>query len=141
MQRWTIPGGVIVATGLVLVLCSSCCHVSGQRGAENTSARYCWIIELKADEVAAYRALRETEWPKVLEKIKAFQMCNYSNELVELNSGGYRLMSFIDYTGRDFNADMKRMVDDPTAQGWWTIAKPQQISEKPEVAFEVIYVD
>lgn len=141
MQSGKFRGGFIVAIGLTVVLCSSCCHVSGQRGAENIPARYCWIIELKSDQVEAYRALRETEWPKVLEKIKAFQMSNYSNELVEMDSGGYNLTSFIDYTGRDFNADMKRMVDDPTAQGWWKIAKPRQISEAPDVAFEMIFVD
>lgn len=126
MQSGIFRGGFIVAIGLVLVLCSGCCHLSERCGAENTTARYGWVIGLKADHVAEYKELHAAVWPKVLEQIKASHIRNYSIYLAELRPGEFYLFSYLEYTGNDFDSDMKRMADDSTTQTWWKVTKPCQ---------------
>jgi len=73
--------------------------------------RYGMVIGIKPEKVAEYRKLHAAVWPDVLSMIKD---CNISNYSIYLKDN--MLFSYFEYTGEDFNADMKKMVADPMTQ-------------------------
>ena len=60
-------------------------------------------------------------WPKILAKITACHIRNYSI----FHKDGL-LSAYFEYTGKDFTADMARMAADPRTQEWWAIMMPMQ---------------
>ena len=46
--------------------------------------------------------------------------------LRELERGKYYLFSYIEYTGFNFDADMKKMAAEPIMQKWWRYCEPCQ---------------
>lgn len=60
-------------------------------------------------------------WPEINAKIKA---CNISNYSIYYRDG--YLFSYYEYTGNDYEADMKKMADDPKTQEWWGLCDPCQ---------------
>ncbi|MFT4154270.1 L-rhamnose mutarotase [Parafilimonas sp.] len=88
--------------------------------------RYASITGLKTEEIAYYKELHIAVWPGVLKQIKASHIENYSIYLKEID-GKYFLFSYFEYTGDDFDADMKRMAEDPETQRWWKETDPMQI--------------
>lgn len=88
--------------------------------------RYASITGLKADKVQEYKTLHAQAWPAVLKKITECNIHNYSIYLKQINGKPY-LFSYFEYTGDDFNADMKKMAADPTTKKWWQKTDPTQI--------------
>ena len=60
-------------------------------------------------------------WPGVAKTITECNIKNYSI----FYKDGY-LFSYFEYTGKDYDSDMKKMADDPVTQKWWDICKPMQ---------------
>lgn len=89
--------------------------------------RYGWVIGLRPEKLAEYKALHTAVWPGVLQTIKACHIQNYSIYLRQMPDGTYFLFSYLEYTGADFGADMKKMAADPETQRWWAICIPCQI--------------
>ena len=83
--------------------------------------RYGQIIRLRPEKENYYRQLHANVWPGVLDKITGCNITNYSIFLRD----GY-LFAYFEYTGDDFEADMKKMADDPLTQEWWAECKPCQ---------------
>jgi len=92
----------------------------------HTIKRYAGITGLKPDKVQEYKSLHAHAWPAVLKKITECNIRNYSIYLKQINGKPY-LFSYFEYTGDDFNADMKKMAADPTTQQWWKQTDPTQI--------------
>ncbi len=88
--------------------------------------RYAWIIGVKEDKVHEYKKLHADVWPEVLDMIKQCNIQRYSIYLRKLPDGKNYLFSYLEYTGKDFNADMAKMAADPTTQKWWDVCKPCQ---------------
>lgn len=86
--------------------------------------RYASIIGLRADQIDEYKRLHADVWPAVRERIKASNISNYSIFLREPEN---LLLSYFEYTGSDFAADMAAMAADPETQRWWSICDPMQI--------------
>lgn len=86
--------------------------------------RFGWVAKAKADMVAKYVQLHANPWPAVLERNKACNLRNYSIFLKRLPDGEQYLFSYVEYTGEDFEADMKKMAADPEVQRWWDECKP-----------------
>lgn len=84
-----------------------------------------WITGLKPDKVARYKELHANCWPGVLEKIKASHIRNYSIYLKEIDGKPF-LFSYLEYTGSDFDGDMRKMAADPETQRWWKETDPCQ---------------
>jgi len=88
--------------------------------------RYGSITGLKPEKIAAYKKLHAAAWPGVLKKITECNIHNYSIYLKEIEGKPY-LFSYFEYTGKDFDADMKKMAADTTTQRWWKETAPMQI--------------
>ncbi|SPF81586.1 L-rhamnose mutarotase [Pseudoprimorskyibacter insulae] len=85
--------------------------------------RYGSVIGLGPDAIAEYKRLHADVWPGVLKMISACHIRNYSIFLKEPEN---LLFSYFEYHGSDFEADMKRMADDPETQRWWDVCMPLQ---------------
>ena len=60
-----------------------------------------------------------------MKQLKACHIQNYSIFEKEVDGNLY-LFSYLEYTGNDFEADMKRMAADPETQRWWKETDPCQ---------------
>ena len=109
---------------LLISLCIAACN--------NPVKRYGMVTGLQPDKVAYYKQLHAAVWPGVLRTIKASHIRNYSIYLHKINEQ-YYLFSYFEYTGNDFDLDMKKMAADSTTQRWWKETAPLQIP-LPEAA-------
>ena len=60
-----------------------------------------------------------------MKQLKACHIQNYSIFEKEIDGKLY-LFSYLEYTGNDFDADMKKMAADPETQRWWKETDPCQ---------------
>ncbi|HET7412562.1 MAG TPA: L-rhamnose mutarotase, partial [Pararhizobium sp.] len=81
------------------------------------------VIGLGADRVAEYKRLHADVWPEILELISA---CNITNYSIYLKEPDNLLFGYWEYHGTDFDADMKKMADDPRNKEWWAVCMPCQ---------------
>lgn len=88
--------------------------------------RFGSVIGVKPEAIPEYKRLHAEAWPGVLKKIEECNIRNYSIYLGELKPGEYYLFSYFEYVGSDFDADMKKMADDPLTQKWWEHTDPLQ---------------
>ena len=111
---------VFVATVAALAMTAGCVP------REATVQRYGSVIGIKPENIAEYKKLHAAVWPEVLSKLEAVNIRNYSIYLAEVNKGEWYLFSYFEYTGSDFEADMKKMADDPNTKRWWKHTDPLQ---------------
>ncbi len=87
--------------------------------------RYGWVTGLKTEKAAYYRQLHANPWSSVNQKLKDCHIQNYSIYVKEIEGKLY-LFSYLEYTGKDFDKDMKRMAADPETRRWWQETDPCQ---------------
>ena len=87
--------------------------------------RHAWVTGLKPQKADYYRKLHANPWPSVNAKIKECNIRNFSIYEREIDGKTY-LFAYLEYTGKDFAADMKKMGDDPETQRWWKETAPCQ---------------
>ena len=92
----------------------------------NTVQRYGMVTGIKPEKIAYYKQLHANAWPGVLKKIKGCNIQNYSIYIREIDSN-YYLFSYFEYTGDNFDEDMKKMAADTVTQRWWNETDPAQI--------------
>ncbi|WP_417828014.1 L-rhamnose mutarotase [Thalassospira sp.] len=85
--------------------------------------RHGQVIGVGADAIAEYKRIHADVWPGVLAKISE---CNIRNYSIFLKEPENVLFAYFEYVGTDFDADMKKMADDPETQRWWSCCKPLQ---------------
>lgn len=84
------------------------------------------ITGIKPDKIEYYKQLHAKTWPGVLKKLKECNIRNYSIYIQKIEDK-YFLVSYFEYTGVDFDKDMKKMAADSTTQRWWKLTDPTQI--------------
>ncbi|MDB6018187.1 MAG: hypothetical protein JWR19_2676 [Pedosphaera sp.] len=94
--------------------------------------RYAWVTGLKPEKAVHYEELHAHPWPGVNQMIKSCHIQNFSIHECEIDSRLY-LFAYLEYTGTNFDADMKRMAADPETQRWWKETDPCQ-SALPDAA-------
>jgi L-rhamnose mutarotase len=94
--------------------------------------RFAWITGLKPEKAEYYRQLHAKPWPAVNRMLKECHIRNFSIHEREIDGKLY-LFAYLEYTGQDFDADMKRMAADPETQRWWQETDPCQ-SPLPDAA-------
>ena len=87
--------------------------------------RYAWITGLKPEKADYYRKLHANPWPAVNARIKDCNIRNFSIYEREIEGKTY-LFAYLEYTGRNFDADMKKMAADPETRRWWKETDPCQ---------------
>jgi len=93
--------------------------------------RFCQRAFLKKEKIEEYRALHAAVWPDVLATIKACNLKNYSISIM-----GDMVVSYFEYTGDDYDADMDKMAADPVTQEWWKHTKPCFVGHDQGVYYE-----
>ncbi len=89
-------------------------------------SRYGMVTGIKPEKIACYKALHAAVWPGVVKTIEACHIRNYSIYLKEID-GRYFLFSYFEYTGSNFETDMKKMAADSVTRRWWKETAPTQI--------------
>ncbi len=86
------------------------------------------VIGVNPEDIAEYERIHREVWPKVLERISNSNIRNYSI---------YRyqnlLISYYEYVGTDYEADMAAIAADADTQEWWKLTDPMQ-HKVPEAA-------
>jgi L-rhamnose mutarotase len=82
-----------------------------------------WVIRVRPEKIAEYKALHAAVWPDVLATIKA---CGIRNYTIYLREPENLLFAHFEYHGDDFAADMARMAQDETTRRWWALTDPCQ---------------
>ena len=80
-----------------------------------------WVIKVKPEKLEEYKKLHANPWAKVNSILKEANIQNYS---IYYRDG--LLFSYLEYTGDDFDADMKKMAENPITQKWWKLTDPCQ---------------
>ena len=96
------------------------------------------VTGLKPEKIEQYKKLHASPWPAVQERISACNIHNYSIYLQKIENQ-YFLFSYFEYTGSDFDADMKKMAADSMTQKWWKETDPCQIPLKEALAKHQIW--
>lgn len=122
MKRYIL---IVFFAGLFLVGCK-------EKTKSTDIKRFGSVTGLKPEKLDYYKKLHANAWPTVLKKIKECNIRNYSIYLQKIGDA-YYLFSYFEYTGADFDGDMKKMADDPDTQRWWKETDPCQ-QPLPETA-------
>ncbi len=93
--------------------------------APNRVERHAWVTGLKPQKAAYYHKLHANPWPSVNAMIKECHLQNFSIYEREIEGKIY-LFAYLEYTGTNFDADMKKMAADPETQRWWKATDPCQ---------------
>ena len=88
--------------------------------------RYGMVIGLKKEKIEEYKKLHADVWPAVLKVIEQCNICNHSIYLREVEKNKFYLFSYIEYSGDDLDADMKKMAEEPIMQKWLQFCDPCQ---------------
>ena len=96
----------------------------------NNTKRYGSVIGVKEETLEYYKNLHAEPWQGVLDNLKACNIHNYSIYLKKMDDGKYYLFSYFEYTGSNFDADMKTMAADETVKKWWKETDPCQFALK-----------
>jgi L-rhamnose mutarotase len=120
----TMKTRILPLLAAVALLCSCAAQKSVQRHA--------WVTGLRPEEAERYRDLHAHPWPGVNRMIKACHIRNFSIHEREIDGRLY-LFAYLEYTGHDFDADLKKMAADPETQRWWKETDPCQ-QPLPEAA-------
>ena len=81
--------------------------------------RFGQLGQLKPEKIEEYCALHANPWPQVQKTITECNLRNYSIYLC-----GDLVFAYFEYVGEDFDADMKKMEDDPITRKWWEHTHP-----------------
>jgi L-rhamnose mutarotase len=95
--------------------------------------RFGSVIGLNPDKEAYYRELHANVWPAIVARLRESNVRNYSIYVTQLDGKKY-LFSYFEYVGRDFDADMRAIAEDPETRRWWKETDPCQLplpSRKP----------
>ena len=85
------------------------------------ATRYGQMIGVKPEHYEEYKKYHAAVWPEINAKITE---CNIRNYSIFHKDG--MLFAYFEYVGSDFDADMKKMADDPKTQEWWDVVMPFQ---------------
>lgn len=133
----------LICSTLFLILLFSCKNegvkVFDQPMQKSSSPlRYGMVTGLKPEKIALYKKLHASPWPEVQKRISECNIQNYSIYLQKIDNQ-YFLFSYFEYTGSDFDADMKKMAADSMTQKWWKETDPCQLPLKEALAKHQIW--
>ncbi len=84
------------------------------------------VIRLKPECVAEYRRLHADSNPGVRDLLAKYHMRNFSIFLHQIGEEWYEF-GYYEYTGGDFDTDMKALAAEPRNQAWLEMCDPLQL--------------
>jgi len=108
---------------LILSILSGCCLNNNCKSDESTTnvVRKGAVIKIKSEKLDFYKELHANPWEEVNSKLKEANIQNYSIYYKD----GY-LFSYLEYTGDNWDSDMRILAADSTIQAWWELTDPCQ---------------
>jgi L-rhamnose mutarotase len=100
--------------------------------------RYHAVTGLRRDKAQHYFELHAAVWPGVLKMIELANIRNFSIAVKEIDGKLY-LLSYYEYVGDDYEADMKKVAADPDTQRWWQETEPCQLPLPDASARRIIW--
>lgn len=100
--------------------------VTNPRSSEDGVQRFGSVIGLKPEMEATYRELHANAWESVTTRLAQSHIHNYSIFISTIEGKKY-LFSYFEYTGSDYEQDMRAVAQDPETQRWWRVTDPCQI--------------
>ena len=107
---------------LLFLISPGCINSPDETVQEQEVVRYASVIRVKPEKLEEYKALHADPWPGIDRMIKA---CNIRNFSIYYRDGF--LFSYFEYTGTDYEGDMRKMAQDSLTQAWWKLTDPCQI--------------
>ena len=74
---------------------------------------------LKPEKVEEYVKLHAEPWPELVQLMTECNLHNYS-----ISIRGTELYTYYEYTGEDYDADMRKMGETAVQQRWWQHSRP-----------------
>ncbi|HVZ64564.1 MAG TPA: L-rhamnose mutarotase [Lacunisphaera sp.] len=102
--------------------------------------RFHAVTGLRPEKADDYFKLHAAVWPGVLKMIRQANIRNFSIAVKEIDGKLY-LLSYYEYVGDDYEADMKRIAADPETQRWWRETEPCQLPLPDAAAKRTIWAD
>lgn len=122
IQQNVLPHPRHVGTGKSpWVLAETVCELRLDNAAPAT-ANSTWhtaVTGLKREKEAEYRLLHDNVWPGVKLAIGASNISRFDVFLIELGDNQPYLFYSFQFTGNDFEKDMRSQSDSPVNQRWW----------------------
>lgn len=113
---------LLLTLTVILILSLSCNNKKEDSVVKKAKGqRIAWVIKVKPEKLEEYKKLHANPWPEVNAILRDANIRNYS---IYYRDG--LLFSYLEYTGNDFDADMKKMSDNPITQKWWKLTDPCQ---------------
>lgn len=110
-------------------------------GKPNRSVRrFHAVTGLRPEKADYYFKLHAAAWPGVLKMIEEANIRNFSIAVKEID-GKFYLLSYYEYVGEDYLADMKKVAADPETQRWWRETEPCQLPLPDAAAKGIIWSD
>lgn len=106
---------------LISILFIVACQTENPIEQAQNVQRIGWVIKVKSERLEEYKELHANPWPEVDTMLKK---CNIQNYSIYYRDGF--LFSYLEYTGNDFDADMKTMAADSITNEWWKLTDPCQ---------------
>jgi L-rhamnose mutarotase len=83
--------------------------------------RHASVLMLRPEKEVEYRTLHQAVWPEVVTRLRSSNISNFS---IYFRDG--LLVSYFEYWGDDYDADMAAIAADPTTKRWWELTAPCQ---------------
>lgn len=99
--------------------------ITARKDSSTHIQRFGMVTGLKKEKMEYYKQLHAAAWPAVQHKISECNIRNYSIYMKEIK-GELFLFSYFEYTGTDFDGDMKKMAADTATRRWWRETDPCQ---------------
>ncbi len=84
------------------------------------------VIKIKPEFIEEYKALHADSNPGVRDLLQKANMHNFSIFLHQLDDGNWYEFGYYEYTGDDFEADMKKLDNHPRNIEWLRVCDPMQ---------------
>ena len=84
------------------------------------------VIKLKEDEIEAYKRIHGDNHHGVRDLLIKYNMRNFSIFLIQLEDGNYYEFGYYEYTGDNFEEDMKNLAAEPRNRAWLKVTDAMQ---------------
>lgn len=84
------------------------------------------VIGIKAEKIAAYKALHAASNPGVRDLLIKYHIRNFSIYLQRLDDGNYYLFGYYEYDGNNYAADMAKLAAEKRNIEWLSVTDALQ---------------
>ena len=111
---------------LILINTFASCNQDKKLERELVTKRVGMVIKLKEESLAEYKKLHSDSTTGVRDLLMKYNLHNFSIFLTRLEDGNYYEFGYYEYTGEDFDRDMRALSEEPRNIEWLKICDPMQ---------------